>query len=206
MCINMEVKHIAGARNQMADYLSRYSLRDKDIPEVEIPRPFNASRSLSTKEAGLEIKNPLVHWISVEGEQDDDYHEMIKCINDNDPARGVSASSEMKNMESFCNLLSVKELSNNKMIIVNDGTEVLIPKNLRKEMIQRLHYTHLAQDSMIQIAKNSFFWPGIKRDLGATYRGCESCLLNAKAKVCKKQDTIPLGLVGKSPGEELSLD
>ena len=73
-------------------------------------------------------------------------------------------------------------------------------------MMQRLHFTHLAPDSMIQIVKNSFFWPGLKTDLEATYKVCESCLLNAKEKTCNKQDTIPLDLVGMSPGEEVSLD
>ena len=132
MCINVVVKHIPGARNQMADYLSRYSLGDKDIPEVEIPWPLSASRSLRTIEAGLETEDPLVHWTSEEGEQDDDYRDMIKYIVDNVPTRGVSATYEMRNMESLRNLLSVEELSNNKLIIVKDGTEVLIPKNLRK--------------------------------------------------------------------------
>ena len=70
MCINLEEKHIPGARNQVADYLSRYSPRAQDIPEVEVPRPFAASRSLRTIEAGLETRDPLVHWISEEGEQD----------------------------------------------------------------------------------------------------------------------------------------
>ena len=149
MCINMEIKHIVGARNKMADYLSRYSLGDKDIPEIEIPRPFAASRSLSTIKAGIETRDPLVQMISEEGEKDEEYSKMIKCLPDNTPARNVSGSSELKVMESFPNLLSVEELSNNKCIIIKDVNEVLIPKTLRKNMMMQLHYTYLAPDSML---------------------------------------------------------
>ena len=112
----------------------------------------------------------------------------------------------MSHMEGIRNMLSVEELSNNKLAVVKDGTEVLIPKSLRQEKLERLHFTHLAPDSMVNIAKHSFFWPGIKKDLEGIYKGCEACLLNAKAKATKRQDTIPLDLLGMSPGEELSLD
>ena len=61
MCCNIEVEHIPGARNQMADYLSRYSPGATDILEVEIPRPFAGSRSLRMVKAGVEIMDPLVH-------------------------------------------------------------------------------------------------------------------------------------------------
>ena len=41
-------------------------------------------------------------------------------------------------MESFRNLLSVEEC-----IIIKDGNKVLIPKKLWKDMMMKLHYTHL---------------------------------------------------------------
>ena len=87
MCCNIEVEHIPGAHNQMADYLSRYSPGAADIPEVEIPRPFASSRSLRTIEAGVEIKEPLVHWISEEGENDTDYCDIIKIVQDSIPCK-----------------------------------------------------------------------------------------------------------------------
>ena len=58
MCFHIEVIHIAGTRNRMADYLSRYSFGKEDIKKVEIPCPYASSRSLRTVEAGLETRHP----------------------------------------------------------------------------------------------------------------------------------------------------
>ena len=55
---------------------------------------------------------------------------------------------------------------------MKDGSEVLIPKAARKNLINVLHLTHLAVDSMLLQCKSRIFWPGMKKDLEACYRDC----------------------------------
>ena len=147
----------------MADYLSRYSLGKEDISNVDIPRPYASSRSLYTVEAGLETRDPLVPTISEEGMNDEDYKLMVHNLINNIPAKNVEG--ELKVMNSLRNFLSEEELPNGKSVILKDGSEILVPKSLCKQMVANLHYTQMAPESMLYMVKGSFFWPGLKQDL-----------------------------------------
>ena len=68
---------------------------------------------------------------------------------------------------------------------MKDGLEVLIPKAARKNLINVLHLTHLAVDSMLLQCKSRIFWPGMKKDLEACYR---ECALHKNSKPKKKNE------------------
>ena len=53
----------------------------------------------------------------------------------------------------------METLEGDKLLIVRDGHEVLIPKEERKKLVDSMHYTHMSADSMLRLAKGSFFWP-----------------------------------------------
>ena len=71
---------------------------------------------------------------------------------------------------------------------MKDGSEVLIPKAARKNLINVLHLTHLAVDSMLLQCKSRIFWPGMKKDLEACYRECQECALHRNSKPQKKNE------------------
>ena len=45
------------------------------------------------------------------------------------------------------------------------GERVLVPKELRKHMIQRIHSTHIGVEECLRRARESVYWPGMTRDI-----------------------------------------
>ena len=66
-------------------------------------------------------------------------------------------------------------------LILRDG-EILIPKSLRKHMLQNLHITHCSDKLMLINAKRRIFWPDIKKDIRAFYESCPECLQYKQSK------------------------
>ena len=83
--------------------------------------------------------------------------------------------------------LGIVQLDSGERLIVKDGSEVLIPKAARKNLINVLHLTHLAVHSMLLQCKSRIFWPGMKKDLEACYRECQECALHKKIKATEKE-------------------
>ena len=59
------------------------------------------------------------------------------------------------------------------------GDRVVIPKSLRKEVLEGLHVGHQGVTSMILRAQSSFFWPGIQADIQRKRDACVSCMESA---------------------------
>ena len=89
--------------------------------------------------------------------------------------------------------------------MVHDDKEILVPVDGRSTLVETLHGTHMATDTMVRAAKGKFMWPGLKKDLHAKYRGCSECLLFSKDKI-DKSDQVPESLLNLYPGEKLSVD
>ena len=47
--------------------------------------------------------------------------------------------------------------------------------NLRKLMLETLHFTYNAAKSMIRQCKRKIFWPGMKKHMQTKYEECEQC-------------------------------
>ena len=52
--------------------------------------------------------------------------------------------------------LSTAEVGDGKQIVVHNNTEVLVPVDGRKELIEALHSTHMATDTMLRATKGNF--------------------------------------------------
>ena len=55
------------------------------------------------------------------------------------------------------------------------GARILIPPNLRQEIIQSLHSAHQGVCGMNERAKAGVYWPGITKDIEAVRAACRSC-------------------------------
>lgn len=59
--------------------------------------------------------------------------------------------------------------------VIFKGEAIVIPKSLRKEMLQRLHKAHLGYDSMDRRARGTIFWPGMRAELKEFTKKCVQC-------------------------------
>ena len=73
-------------------------------------------------------------------------------------------------------------------------------------MLDRLHSSHLCDVAMLRLARGSFFWPKMSKEIKMKYQQCEACLENKPSKPEKKVSVIPEDLVQLAPNEMISTD
>ena len=111
---------------------------------------------------------------------------MLQDVENKTQFKFLPDDSELRLIRDALPHLGIVQLDSGERLIVKDGTEVLIPRAARKNLISVLHLTQLAVDSMLLQCKSRIFWPGMKKDLEACYRECQECALNKNSKPQKK--------------------
>ena len=55
------------------------------------------------------------------------------------------------------------------------GNRLLIPKSMRREVLQHLHSSHQGQTRTLRPARQVVFWPGMTNDVRNVVRTCDAC-------------------------------
>lgn len=71
------------------------------------------------------------------------------------------------------------------------GYRVIIPKNIRDDVMSELHASHLGITRMKEIPRSYFWWPGMDEDIVNITRNCLICLQNHKNP--EKKTNYPCG-------------
>ena len=93
---------------------------------------------------------------------------------------------------------------------VRDGIllydQAVIPKQLRKTLVDSLHLTHPGQGGMLEAAKNVWY-PFLHRDIMATAQNCKECRQKGKnlKVISGKTHSTSLDAV-EEPNQEIQLD
>ena len=91
-------------------------------------------------------------------------------------------------------MMSLVILEGGNRLIVRYETEILIPKEQRKNIVVTLHFSHSATDSMILQCKRKIYWPGIKQALQKKYEECEACQQNKASNATPHNQVSSLDL------------
>ena len=83
---------------------------------------------------------------------------------------------------------------------------LVIPKDMRENILRAIHYYHAGRDSMLREASD-IWWPRIHREIVEKARNCRECQLAGKNLKCLKSQT-EFGKIPEAsePNEENSLD
>ena len=57
-----------------------------------------------------------------------------------------------------------------------NNEKVVIPVNLRQEMLERIHRGHQGIEKCIRRARNSMRWPDMGKDIEGYVNECEECI------------------------------
>ena len=106
---------------------------------------------------------------------DSDYFDMMNHIENDTDFDDIPRECELKQLKEFMDRISVVNLDAGTQLIVKDESEILIPINLRKQMLETSHFTHSAAESMIGQCKRKIFWPGMKKSMQTKYEECKQC-------------------------------
>uniref|UniRef100_A0A1Y1LGW0 RNA-directed DNA polymerase n=1 Tax=Photinus pyralis TaxID=7054 RepID=A0A1Y1LGW0_PHOPY len=80
-----------------------------------------------------------------------------------------------------------------ELIVIEDlvykGHKFIVPKSCRKEILEKLHYSHMGISKTIAKANLSFFWPGMTKHIQDMIISCYICQSSQKSQ--KSEPRIP---------------
>ena len=124
----------------------------------------------------MEKTDPLVQKIAEEACLDPQYVEMMNYVETGTNYKDIDPECELRKMDNVMDRLSIVTLDGyGTRVIVKDETCILVPRGMRKQMTDILHFSHAADRTMLTQCKNKIFWPGIAKTLQDRYADCEKC-------------------------------
>ena len=94
------------------------------------------------------------------------------------------------------------ELSSQEGLIYR-GERVVIPTALRKEMMKRIHSSHIGVEGCLRRARVSLYWPGMDAQLKDYIQSCETCLATGAKQ---QKETMIAHDVKDRPWSKVGLD
>ena len=88
----------------------------------------------------MEKNDPLVQKITEEANMDHEYVEIMNYLECDTEYNDIDPNCKLKQMKEFMDRMSVVNLDSGTWLIVKDETKILIPKCLRKQMEDILHF------------------------------------------------------------------
>ena len=82
----------------------------------------------------------------------------MQKIRDRLETKEIKGDSEAKQMEGQWELMGILDTEKGKLVI-RDDNEVLIPRNLSEELLEKLHSGHRGTEAMVLQARGIFLWP-----------------------------------------------
>ena len=118
----------------------------------------------------MEKSDPLVQKITEEANLDYEYAEMLNYIEGDTYFSDIDTNCELKMMKDDLPHMSVITLDSGNRVIVKNESEILIPKSLGKQMMDILHFSHAAGQSMYTQCKGNIFWHNMRRSFKRNMR------------------------------------
>lgn len=177
---HLEVHFVKGKENVVADTLSRAPL-DQEIQESrEFERldifEIRDEKSLSTEiesiilDRTLQITPERVKEIHRATEADHTMQKLKEYITEGWP-------KFITDVEEACKIYFKykDELSTQNGNIFRNG-RILIPFDMRKNMVKRIHAAHTGIESSLKLARETVFWPGMSLQITQSIQACEICM------------------------------
>ena len=157
---DVELEYVAGNKMFIADTLSRAQLPDTEV-DVEF-ETVNYTTCLSiSKERMEEIKK--------ETDNDETFRLLKTYIQDGWPDKKKDLPPELVPYFTYKDEFSLQDG------LIFKGMRVLIPKSLRRSMLQRIHSSHLGTNAALSRARECIYWPGMSNQLKNYIESCEVC-------------------------------
>ena len=159
---NIEILYKKGKLMFMADTLSRGFSKNNQDSEVEEDFRVNnieTSYIFSIKEESI-YKTATLDTV---------YQIVYNLVKSGWPRDKSLVSSEAHNLWKFRDELVIQDG------LIYKGNRLLVPKALRKEMLNSVHSAHMGYINTLNLAKEHIYWPGISTDIKNLIEKCDIC-------------------------------
>ena len=200
---SFKIIHVPGIKNRIADTTSRfpsYNL-DQSVERNRLTRDIvrgsvnnlDIEDEIDSAELEMELEshiNTLIgtlgnmdktHAVSLstvvrETAADNKLSKLVECI------REGRLDGRWKEDENFDDFTRVRQYLSEKDGVILYKNRIVIPSNLRSEVMKILHSAHQGTSSMENRASEMVWWPGMKKDIAETREKCQSCIINAPSQ------------------------
>ena len=218
---NYYMSHIAGARQQICDSLSRtVHWGDKKQDEEEgspIETAFAKKISSGASPSSFLWKDPLLQQVISQGAQDTEYCQiagLLKGGKSKEQVRKLPTEHPAHLFLPVWERLGYEEDDNSNTIIVLDTTKLVIPRgvdengqidnNLRKKICKLLHVPHMGETKTAKAAELRYFWPGMTNMVQQECRNCVTCVTHQQSQ--PTQPPVEKEDLSSYPMEKISTD
>ncbi|UYV82469.1 hypothetical protein LAZ67_21002319, partial [Cordylochernes scorpioides] len=170
MRYSYQISHIAGKKQIVADMLSRkpMSKPHKDELEEELSAYIQSIEFPATEERLLEI--------SRKKKEDSLCSQLAKYCMSGWPKNKREVDPALRGYWQF-----QEDLTYQNGLLLR-GQRILIPKSLRKDILEKLHQGHFGINKCRSRAKESVWWLGISQEIERMVSSCTKCLKERKPK------------------------
>ncbi|UYV76496.1 K02A2.6-like [Cordylochernes scorpioides] len=170
MRYSYQISHIAGKKQIVADMLSRkpMSKPHKDELEEELSAYIQSIEFPATEERLLEI--------SRKQKEDLLCSQLAKYCMSGWPKNKREVDPALRGYWQF-----QEDLTYQNGLLLR-GQRILIPKSLRKDILEKLHQGHFGINKCRSRAKESVWWLGISQEIERMVSSCTKCLKERKPK------------------------
>ena len=161
---DITLKYQKGTEMHLADTLSRAYLGNKP------PNAFTEELSTITASESAYVSKECLGDTAQHTKKDPVLQELDNVIHSDWPEKKNEVIPSL-HPYFYCH----DELTSQDGIIYR-GERVVIPAVLRKDMVKRIHSSHLGIEGCLRRARVSLYWPGMDAQIKDYIQSCETCL------------------------------
>lgn len=194
MRYNFTIFHTPGSKMILADLLSR---------PAGVPTPKEERRAKKVEMhvgsillADETLDDMMTEEIRKTAAADILYNQVVNEVESGWTQRGKNYKGEVQRYWT-----QRDRLSTHQGLIMRDH-RLVIPRDLREEMTERIHRGHLCADKCIKRAKDSVWWPDMQKEIRAYVENCNECIMH------RRMGHLPLknSYLPEKPWESIATD
>ena len=169
-----------GKDHRIPDALSRAPVNEPTAEDLDDEQELYHYVSLVLNDTVMQIEtevrdgtpdrtqvDPHLERIKAVASTDEEYQALLKALSEGTTLKGLP-----QNIQMYKNFLD--EISQNDGILLYNQ-RLIIPRQLRKEILQTLHSSHQGIERTLRRARKAVFWPGLSADIKSTVAACQEC-------------------------------
>ena len=161
---NFELVWSPGKTHYIADALSRspvfLSADDKEVITCNVSLAYAIA------------EDPALQPFYDAAIEDENYQDIIEVFLQNKHPKDLPPMHPAKLFNQYWDDISIFD----DTLLVYQDNRIIVPKALRNFVLEKLHSSHSGISKTRMLAQQTYFWPGISRDISNLIANCEACL------------------------------
>lgn len=115
-------------------------------------------------------RKDLLQRIKDAAAKDDQYQKVIQALKEGISLKQVHPQHPARLYKAVWDDMSISD-----DLILVDGSRIVVPTDLRSQILKDLHYSHVGINRMKMAARRHFYWPFLTRDITKLIENCSDC-------------------------------